>query len=41
MIAKLLQEEDDDRMAKELQNDYYSGNRPLTAKGASSVPAVG
>lgn len=36
MIAKLLQEQEDEERAKQLQNDYYMGNRPPTAKGPSS-----
>jgi hypothetical protein len=31
MIARLMQEEEDLLRAQELQNDYYSGNRPPTA----------
>lgn len=33
LIARLMQEEEDALKAQELQNDYYSGNRPPTAKG--------
>jgi hypothetical protein len=33
LIARLMQEEEDELRAKELQNDYYTGNRPPTAKG--------
>jgi len=33
LIAKLMQEEEDLLRAQELQNDYYSGNRPPTAVG--------
>jgi hypothetical protein len=32
LIAKLMEEEEDALRAQELQNDYYMGNRPPTAK---------
>ena len=41
MIARLMQEEEDALKAAELQNDYYSGNRPPTAVQSSGVPSIG
>ena len=31
MIARIMQEEEDRMRAEQLQNDYYTGNRPPTA----------
>lgn len=31
LIARLMQEEEDRLRAEQLQNDYYTGNRPPTA----------